>query len=884
MAQRPPTPTIEETERLQAVASPVETYVRPAKPQPSSLWDLAEGLKGFDRDLSGFLAERRAKADKDDAIRGEAEFYRNNQEGFAEAVRSGKVPAFASPAFKAAYRRAEGSATGVRLSAEATEAYATWGGKDESDPDNFNKFMAGYLKQRLGPDTDPDFLQGVLPHVRQTHDQLSAKAGVERANRSYQKGVEGHGAGAAAAVDAENRRGLDERTGTNYDTVWSDLMAKREAAIRSGLRPEDFDKTMWGIIADKAVEHRDPGLLKLFERQVPGTNYKFSDTPEGREVVGKTVSRMTDLALKMERERERQQAARDKQEFGALQSDIIGRIFRDPNAEVTEAEIARGSKVDPEFRAKVQDIRKKALEGGKLEDPRAVNEVYERVANGGGVQAVFEAVRSGAISNPATVSTMMTHAERFSRGGDGARQFLRSESAERIRKTIQVRTLDPNVKLENPLDPRAQAFSDAGLAALRDYDRLLLEWMEKNPDAAEAQKNEAATTIGAAVLKQIDAARGTYNPAEGAVPPGNPFQQPRPAGQAQQQQREPASADKPKRLQEQVKSARPEDPAPKFESMPPEERTLVEREAKRLGVPPQMVVDQMWKRLREFMSRRQGEAGQAPAATGGDGPTGSISRPVRDTSQPTDADEARGLAEPAVQRGTVREIAEAVDNLGRTGGSLAESLGSVVDGIGATAETPGRAAARVLSESARTIAMTLGPRFGAPMAVAGVIAEAAKSIGVSPVAMFAIAKRESAFRPGAKAKTSSASGLYQFIDSTWRTMVRKYGKEYGFGLGDRFDPRANAIAGALFIRDNAAGLRKVLGREPKPGELYVAHFMGLGGATKLLRLAATSPNASAASLFPREAAANRPIYYDRGGRPRTIAQVLANLTNTVPEA
>jgi soluble lytic murein transglycosylase-like protein len=157
------------------------------------------------------------------------------------------------------------------------------------------------------------------------------------------------------------------------------------------------------------------------------------------------------------------------------------------------------------------------------------------------------------------------------------------------------------------------------------------------------------------------------------------------------------------------------------------------------------------------------------------------------------------------------------------------------------------------------------------------IAGASQEIGMPQGYMLAMAAQESGFRPGVKAKTSSATGLYQFIDSTWRNMVKKYGKEYGIGLGDRKDPRANAIMGALFTKDNANILQKELGRQPTPGELYMAHFLGAGGAKKMLK---SPPNAVAAEIFPRPARSNKFVFYS-GGRPRTIAEVKGFLDQKV---
>lgn len=143
-------------------------------------------------------------------------------------------------------------------------------------------------------------------------------------------------------------------------------------------------------------------------------------------------------------------------------------------------------------------------------------------------------------------------------------------------------------------------------------------------------------------------------------------------------------------------------------------------------------------------------------------------------------------------------------------------------------------------------------------AMANLVARAAQEAGVDPAIALGIVKIESDFDPNAKAGTSSAGGLYQFITGTANQ----------YGLGNKFDAEANARAGARLTKDNIEGLRRDLGREPTPGEIYIAHFGGFGMAEKLGR---ASPNASAESLFSPEAVrANRSILAGK-----TAAQVRA---------
>jgi hypothetical protein len=153
-----------------------------------------------------------------------------------------------------------------------------------------------------------------------------------------------------------------------------------------------------------------------------------------------------------------------------------------------------------------------------------------------------------------------------------------------------------------------------------------------------------------------------------------------------------------------------------------------------------------------------------------------------------------------------------------------------------------------------------------------------KMVGVDPGLMATMASIESGFRGRVKASTSSATGLYQFISGTWKTMLAKYGPKYGLDPNTPpSDPRANALMGAEYIRENSEILKSKTGRAPSDTDIYLAHFLGPGGASKLLK---ADPAANAATLMPQAASANKSIFFDNG-RPRTVAQVYAEIDRRV---
>lgn len=186
--------------------------------------------------------------------------------------------------------------------------------------------------------------------------------------------------------------------------------------------------------------------------------------------------------------------------------------------------------------------------------------------------------------------------------------------------------------------------------------------------------------------------------------------------------------------------------------------------------------------------------------------------------------------------------------------------------------------------------------------VSGALKRASQSTGVGFDYLYRVASRESALNPAAKAKTSSAAGLFQFIEQTWLGAVKNYGAAHGlaaeageivrgahgrFTIADparrqaildlRFDAEKAAALAAELARENKAALEGALGRAVDAAELYAAHFLGPNGARKLLTADAAQ---SAAALLPSAAAANRNVFFD-GARERTVGEVIASFTRTI---
>lgn len=153
------------------------------------------------------------------------------------------------------------------------------------------------------------------------------------------------------------------------------------------------------------------------------------------------------------------------------------------------------------------------------------------------------------------------------------------------------------------------------------------------------------------------------------------------------------------------------------------------------------------------------------------------------------------------------------------------------------------------------------------------------------------AKVESGLDPAAKASTSSATGLYQFTAGTWLNVVKRHGDKVGLAedaaalrqdaadpsrreriLALRKEPQISAQLAARFALDNAQALNTAGHKSIGATELYLAHFLGAGGATTFLDGMRKNPDSPAATALPAAAASNTRIFFD-GKSPRSFQQI-----------
>jgi hypothetical protein len=176
------------------------------------------------------------------------------------------------------------------------------------------------------------------------------------------------------------------------------------------------------------------------------------------------------------------------------------------------------------------------------------------------------------------------------------------------------------------------------------------------------------------------------------------------------------------------------------------------------------------------------------------------------------------------------------------------------------------------------------------------IVRAGKVVGADPTLLMAVADKESSFSTSVQAKTSSATGLYQFIEQTWLGVVSEFGVKHGlaaetkligkngrqFFVSDtaerqrildlRREPYLSALLAGEMLKRDTLRLEKAMGRHLTGGEIYLIHFLGPDAAQTFIETMEEKPDVKAAELLPRPAQANRPIFYaEAGGETKTLS-------------
>ncbi len=195
----------------------------------------------------------------------------------------------------------------------------------------------------------------------------------------------------------------------------------------------------------------------------------------------------------------------------------------------------------------------------------------------------------------------------------------------------------------------------------------------------------------------------------------------------------------------------------------------------------------------------------------------------------------------------------------------------------------------------------LPANFVVPDDIRRAIRQASNAVGVDKGYLIAVAARESSFDAAARARESTALGLYQFTEDTWLRVVKLFGDRHGLGsyaqgididesgsvamrsgalrdklLRLRRNPQLSALMAAELARDNKMRLERLLGRGVSPSEIYIAHFLGVAQAAKMIAIARSTPQMAGSRLLPVAAESNPGVFGDAEA-PLSVGVIVAEI-------
>lgn len=493
---------------VQPAATPTSIRFRTPEAQDTgsaNMENLARSLSTFDTGIQSYLDQKQQQQDDRDKTLAEADFHKNNAEGYAQAVQDGKIPAYASQAYVQSYKQAQGSVAGDDLQEKFNAAYDSWGGKNSDDPNAYRDFVTGFLSQNINTN-DPDVQAGLMPKINQLVEEGQSRYIQDRHTATVDGSVNAHIANSDNGITNAKNQAVAAGQQINLDSAWNVIQADRSKYLASGGTSAQIDNKYIDLITSQSVQtggmdgHR---ILTLMDRPVPGTNYTWAQTPYGQEKMKETNDTLDTLDRRRVSEAKDNQDALNKQHLGDVTTRVLSSIADSPGETIPESLIKEGTQYDPEFRVNAAKWQSTMLKNVGTSDPDKVLNLNWSIVNGGGMQAISTAMQNGDIKNKADLSSALKLYASTDKAKDGAQPIFQSQQFKDLDDAIKARTF-------NPKDPLAKlapglGISDAGLGLRYALMQQVYDWSGAHPGASFSDQQLALGKIGEGLLKGIQA-------------------------------------------------------------------------------------------------------------------------------------------------------------------------------------------------------------------------------------------------------------------------------------------------------------------------------------------------------------------------------------------
>jgi hypothetical protein len=247
-----------DTTVLRPQASPVDSFIRPAEPTKSPLWDVAQALTEVNPKLNRFIEDKMYSDAKEEYRQAEAKAMVSQAKTYQEAIDKGEI----SPGQSPLYRRVFNETLGKNEAISSASATLTqkWYAPDNpirnsQDPAAINKWLAEQTGDMLKGKSD-DWVKGFIPQLTAVKQQLVQRWVAENVQNLEEENRNAFG------VFQRNRILQLAKTATPEqiaDALANDTIPQQFA----GLKRADINKIQAQAIIDAATSTGNTNLLKV---------------------------------------------------------------------------------------------------------------------------------------------------------------------------------------------------------------------------------------------------------------------------------------------------------------------------------------------------------------------------------------------------------------------------------------------------------------------------------------------------------------------------------------------------------------------------------------------------------------------------------------------
>lgn len=294
-----------------AVAAPVDTYVKPQRSGASSAEALVSALSGLDKAIQPVLQRRFDKAKETEVAQGQ-QLWQENRQDFAEAVRTGAVPAGASPYVRKGYRTSQLHTLGANYATELARGLEESKLGQVDDPAQIEQYLADFHEKfsatnNLNGFDTVELASVFTPMATKAHDNFRLRQ-VEKNIQfveterftSFQNEV-------LATLDMQTFDGSRSQIDTAIAGTAEWLKAKADELDAEGLDRTKISKSVVDILTSAAEADEDLDILRVLEAVKLGTG-PLANTQYGREQMFRTKERILSAQLRRQAASDRAQA------------------------------------------------------------------------------------------------------------------------------------------------------------------------------------------------------------------------------------------------------------------------------------------------------------------------------------------------------------------------------------------------------------------------------------------------------------------------------------------------------------------------------------------------------------------------------------------------